>query len=211
MFFFRVPLRAKGSKQERVRAMVRVVLGMIAFVWLGMLPLQSWAQEPQTEEKPLCPERPFYHPTDREVAETGLSPEVLCVIGDTWLMRHDPPGPEESPELLRRFLRLGPYGKMSGVEYRAVMEEAVHLWPKSYYAHAGLAWALLGGHTAPDVQPSPTDKRRAADEFQIAAEIAFSKGKIPDHIGNGLVQSLTELGDKNALDNYFKRVFELLT
>jgi len=92
-----------------------------------------------------------------------------------------------------------------------VMEEAVRLWPKSYYAHAGLARALLGGHTAPDVQPTPTDLRRAADEFQIAAEIAFSKGKIPDHIGNGLVQSLTELGDKNALDNYFKRVFELLT
>jgi len=185
---------------------------MIALVWLEILPLQSWAQESQTEEKPLCPERPFYHPTDREVAQTGLSPEVLCIIGDTWLMRHDPPGPEESPELLRRFLRLGSYGKMSGVEYRVVMEEAVRLWPKSYYAHAGLARALLGGHTAPDVQPTPTELRRAADEFLIAAEIAFSKGGIPpDHIENGLVQSLTELGDKQALDNYFKRVFELLT
>src|SRR2546425_3860345 len=191
--------------------MVQVVLWMIAFVWLGMLPLQSWAQEPQTEENPVCPGRPLaVQPTEKDVAETGLSLEVLCILGDTWLARYDPPGPEESPDLLRRFLRQGPYGKMSGAKYRAVMEEAVHLWPKSRYAHAGLARALLGGHTAPDAQPSAADLRRAADEFQIAAEIAFSKGGIPpNYIENGLVQSLTELGDKQALDNYFKRVFEL--
>src|SRR5438876_4620928 len=107
---------------------------------LGPIP----AYAAQTEEKPVCPERPFYHPTDREVAETGLSPEVLCIVGDTYLMRHDIPGPQESPDLLRRFVQRGPYANLSKEQYIAVMKEAVRLWPKSHYAHEGLADALLG-------------------------------------------------------------------
>lgn len=58
-----------------------------------------------TEEKPACPGRPPYvQPTDSDVAETGLSWEVLCVIIDTTLFR-DLPGPDESPDLLQRYLR----------------------------------------------------------------------------------------------------------
>jgi len=131
--------------------------------------------------------------------------EVLCVIADTYLFRHDLPGPDESPDILRRYLRQGPYENLSGAEYRTVMEEAVRLWPQSRYAHAGLAQVLLAGHGA---QASPADKRRAADEWLTAAEIAFSEGRVRYVLE--LAQILTDLGDKAALDRYFQRVFELL-
>ena len=85
------------------------------------------------------------------------------------------------------------------------MEEAVRLWPQSHYAHAGLAQALLGGHGS---QGDPADRRRAADEFLIAADIAFSKGSVL--YVTELSQLLADLKDKAALDRYFKRVFELL-
>jgi len=193
--------------------MVRVVLGMIAFVWLGMLPLQSWAQESQTEENPVCPGRPRYvQPTEEDVKNTGLSLEVLCVITDTALDRHNRPGPGESPDLLRRYLQQGPYENLGSAEYRAVMEEAVRLWPQSQYAHAGLARALLGDNVAPGVQPTPADKRQAADELLLAAEIAFKEGKTPNDLDYGITlpHLLAQLGDKAALDRYFERVFDLV-
>jgi tetratricopeptide (TPR) repeat protein len=85
------------------------------------------------------------------------------------------------------------------------MEEAVHLWPQSRYAHAGLAHALLVGH---GTQASPADKRRAADELLAAAEIAFSEGRV--RCVSELAQILADFGDKAALDRYFQRVFQLL-
>jgi tetratricopeptide (TPR) repeat protein len=92
------------------------------------------------------------------------------------------------------------------------MEEAVCLWPQSQYAHAGLAYALIGDHVAPDVKPTPADKRRAADELLLAAEIAFKQGKTPDDLDYGFVlpNLLAKLGDKAALDRYFERVFGLV-
>jgi tetratricopeptide (TPR) repeat protein len=158
------------------------------------------------KDSPVCPGRPFYvQPTEADVKELGLSLEVLCIIGDTYLFRHDMPGPGESPDVLRRYLRQGPYEKLSDAEYRAVMEEAVRLWPQSRYAHAGLAQALLASHGA---QASLVDKRRAADEWLTAAEIAFSEGRV--QYGSELAQMLADLGDKAALDRYFQRVFEIL-
>jgi len=85
------------------------------------------------------------------------------------------------------------------------MEEAVRLWPQSHYAHAGLAQALLGGH---GIQGDPADRRRAADEFLIAAEIGFSEGKV--RYVTELSQLLADLKDKEALDRYFQRVFDIL-
>jgi tetratricopeptide (TPR) repeat protein len=169
----------------------------------------------EDEETPVCPGRPLsVRPTEEDMAEFGLSFEALCVIGDTFLGRMNIPGPGESPDLLRRYLRQGPYefGKMTGAEYRAVMEEAARLWPQSQYAHAGLARALLGEHVAPNIQPTPADKQRAADEFLIATEIAFKEGKKPNDLdyGGTIPRLLAELGDKTALDRYFERVFDLL-
>jgi tetratricopeptide (TPR) repeat protein len=144
-------------------------------------------------------------PTEEDVALMGLSREILCVIVETPLFRHDLPGPGESPDLLRRYLQQGPYENLSGAEYRVVMEEAVRLWPQSRYAHAGLAHALLAGH---GTQASPADKRWAADELLTAAEIAFSEGKV--RYVMDLAPLLADLGDKAALDRYFQQVFESL-
>jgi len=136
---------------------------------------------------------------------SGLSIEVQCIIGDTYLVRHDMPGSDESPDLLRRYLQKPPYENLSKEQYITVMEEAVRLWPQSRYAHAGLAEALRGPNGIPG---DLADRRRAADEFLVAADIAFSKGSV--RYVTELSQLLADLKDKEALDRYFKRVFELL-
>lgn len=170
----------------------------------GLSSFPALAVEP-TEEKPACPGRPPYvQPTDSDVAETGLSWEVLCVITNTPLFR-DLPGPDESPDLLRRYLRQEPYENLGDTEYRALMEEAVELWPLSRYAHAGLAYALLAGHGVPQ---SLSDRQRAADELLTAAEIAFSQGKV--RYETEIAQLLGDLGDRDRLVRYFSRAFELL-
>lgn len=158
-----------------------------------------------TEQKPACPGRPLYvQPTDSDVAETDLSWKVLCVITDTPLFR-DLPGPDESPDLLRRYLRQEPYENLGETEYRALMEEAVERWLQSRYAHAGLAYALLAGHGGPQ---SLSDRQRAADELLTAAEIAFRQGKV--RYETDIAQLLGELGDRERLARYFSRAFELL-
>jgi hypothetical protein len=171
-------------------------------------------EKPKTES-PVCPGRPYYvQPTEEYVAESGLSLEILCIITDTGLDRRNVPGPDESPDLLRRYLLQGPYEvqKLSGAEYRAVMEEAVRLWPQSQYSHAGLARVLLGNNVQLDIKPTPDDKRQAAAELLTAAQIAFKQGKTSDDLDYGMVLPplLAELGDKAALDRYYERVFAIL-
>src|SRR2546425_2483832 len=104
-------------------------------------------QEPRDAgESPVCPGRPFrVQPTEATVKNTGLSLEVICVIGGTYLER-DLPGPRESADLLRRFLEQRPYDGLSDEAYVALMEEAVQLWPESRFAHAGLGQAILRVH-----------------------------------------------------------------
>src|SRR5262245_19132360 len=163
------------------------------------------AVEPPAEDDDkttACPEEPSLGFTNEEVAETGLSLELLCVVYDTYLLRSDPPSPNESPDLLRHVLQRGPYQNLSNELYQRVMEEAVRLWPQSHYAHQGLAEALLGSGDS-------ADKRRAADEFLKAADIGFEQGKVLYVIEIQLPQLLAELGDKENLDRYYKQMFKL--
>src|SRR5207249_7891251 len=80
----------------------------------------------QDQETPSCEAwgRPRYIEPNEN---SDLSIEVQCIIGDTYLGRINGPGPNESPDLLRRYLLQGLYAKMDGAEYRAAMEEAVRL------------------------------------------------------------------------------------
>jgi hypothetical protein len=107
------------------------------------------------------------------VKNTRLSVEVLCIVGGTYLER-DLPGPAENPDLLRRYLEQSPYEGLSDEAYVKLMEDAVQLWPDSRFARAGLARAILRGHS----ERTMAEKRRAAPEYLRAAEIAFAEGKV---------------------------------
>ena len=162
-----------------------------ALVALAQTTEATESSDDDDEENSVCEAwgRPrFIEP----IEGSKLSIEVQCIIGDTYLARINPAGPNENPDLLRRYLRQEPYkfGTMSGAEYRAVMEEAVRLWPQSQYAHAGLAFALLGGRGAADVESTPAEKRRAAREcplalvFSGAADIFVSSRVTSDYLAS---------------------------
>ncbi|HEX9940507.1 MAG TPA: hypothetical protein VGG03_00710 [Thermoanaerobaculia bacterium] len=138
-----------------------------------------------------------------DASALGLTPEVAALIADTPLMR-DLPGPEDTAEVIRRYLRKGNYEKLSPERYTALMEDTVRRWPESRLAHEGLAQALLGGHG----DPSPEALQRAAKEYLAAAEIGFSHGEV--HYEMVIADVLGRTGDKAALDDYFAKVFSLI-
>jgi hypothetical protein len=83
-------------KQSRARlswALALLVSGLLytPLVALAQTTEATESGDDEDEETPLCPGRPLYlHPIQETVAKTGLSFEVLCIIRDTDLGRHDP-------------------------------------------------------------------------------------------------------------------------
>jgi hypothetical protein len=137
----------------------------MAIMWIGAWDQSTFnarAQNPDdARESPICPGRPFYvQPTAATVKNAGLSVEVVCIVGGTYLER-DLPGQAESPDLLPRYLEQPPYEGLSDEAYVKLMEEAVQIWPESRFAHAGLARAILRGHSGRTL----AEKRRAAPEY----------------------------------------------
>jgi len=150
----------KGQGHKRFSwVFVLLVSGVLYAFALATEVVEEEPMDDEDEETSVCEAwgRPRYIVPSEGF---GLSIEVQCIIGDTYLVRHDMPGPDEDPDLLRRYLRQGPYENLSKEQSIVVMEEAVRLWPQSHYAHQGLAETLLGGHGN---QGDSADKRRAAD------------------------------------------------
>jgi hypothetical protein len=160
-------------------------------------------QVQDSEQSPVCPGRPlFVQPKETDVQNTGLSLEVLCVVRGTYLER-DLPSPDESPDLLRRYLEQPPYAALGDRAYLAVMEEAVQLWPTSRFAHAGLAQAILRGHGEPTIDK----KRRAAPEYVKAGEIALAEGRV--RYAPQIASLLGDLGDRDGLHRYLERALAI--
>jgi hypothetical protein len=194
-----------------MRKSIRKISGLTlaaAIMWTGGRDQSTFnalsIQEPQDAgASPVCPGRPFYvQPTEATVKNTGLSLEVHCIVGGTYLER-DLPGPSESPDLLRRYLEQPPYEGLSDEAYVALMEEAVQLWPESRFAHAGLARGILSGHRERTV----AEERRAAPEYLQAAEIAFAEGKV--RYIRDIADVLGDLRDRDALNRYLARALKL--
>jgi hypothetical protein len=171
----------------------------LSFVWsvLGNTPTfgaRSVQRAQDFDRSPVCPDRPLYvQPTEATVKDTGLTLEVLCIVGGTYLER-DLPGPGESADLLRRYLEDPPYDGLGDEAYVALMEEAVRLWPESRFARAGLARAILRGHRERTI----AEKRRAAPEYLKAAEVAFAEGKV--RYVSELAHLLGDLGDRENIE-----------
>ena len=194
-----------------MRKFMRNISGLIlaaAIMWTGgkdqsTLNTVSGQAFDDARTSPVCPGRPFsVQPTETTVKNTGLSLEVLCIVGGTYLER-DLPGPREDPDLLRRYLEQPPYDGLSDEAYVAKMDEAVQRWPESRFAHAGLARAILRGHR----EPTLAAKRRAAPEYLRAAEIAFAEGKV--RYIRDIADLLGDLGDRDGLNRYLAGALKL--
>jgi tetratricopeptide (TPR) repeat protein len=153
---------------------------------------------------PVCPDRPLYvQPTQATVKDTGLSLEVLCIVGGTFLER-DLPGPGEDADLLRRYLEEPPYAGLTDEAYVDVMKEAVQMWPGSRFSHAGLARAILSRRREATID----EKRQAASAYLKAAEIAFTDRRV--RYASELAQLLGDLGDRGSMHAYLNRALRLI-
>ena len=197
--------------------MLRRRVLVLSFVWLAlaMNPASSarLSQAPVSDARPVapqdfvlspvCPERPFYvQPTRADIKNSGLSLEVLCIVGGTVLER-DLPGPGEDADLLRRYLEEPPYAGLTDEAYVNVMKEAVQMWPGSRFAHAGLARAILSR----DGEATIDERQQAASAYLKAAEVAFTENKVL--YASELAQLLGDLGDRGSMYAYLSRALRL--
>jgi tetratricopeptide (TPR) repeat protein len=171
----------RGNRTKLVSAVVLL---------LAFLPLSARAGGPGGPAKD--------HAAGPPTSWSDLSPEVQELVAGTVLQR-DLPAPTESPEVIRRYLRLGRAQGLDADTYLELMRRTAVRWPQSRLAHAGLADALRDAHAG---SPSPEELREAATHLLRAAELSLGEGRI--RYQDAVAELLPRVGAAGEAEAFFE-------